>query len=152
MCNLATFLLFNCISNFNCYFIHVYIVTVFTLISGICSSVICLCNCAVSFVLLYYYIVTLVRLSLVTIKGYLLACLMATTKPVVKKKLYIPWIVCFLHSNLCFQQRPPPLMSHMLSFPWKLAPANSSLLLCVCAAYVQSVCDSWVSCFFSTSE
>jgi len=29
------------------------------------------------FVLLYCYIVTLVRLSLVTIKGYLLACLLA---------------------------------------------------------------------------
>ena len=68
-----TFLLFNCISKFNCYFIHVYIVTVFTLICGICSSVVSLCNCAVSFVLLYCYIVTLVRLSLVTMKGYLLA-------------------------------------------------------------------------------
>ena len=42
------------------------------LICGICSSVICLCNGAI-FVLLYCYIVTLVRLSLVTIKGYLLA-------------------------------------------------------------------------------
>ena len=78
MCNLATFLLFNCISNFNCYFVHVYIVTVFfTLICGNCSSAICLCNCAISSVLLYCCIVTLcmVRLSLVTIKGYLLACL-----------------------------------------------------------------------------
>jgi len=63
----------------------IYIVTVFTLICGICSSVISLCNGAISFVLLYCYIVTLVRLSLVTIKGYLLACLVATTKPVVKK-------------------------------------------------------------------
>ena len=31
-----------------------------------------MCNGAISFVLLYCYIVTLVRLSLVTIKGYLL--------------------------------------------------------------------------------
>jgi len=48
-----------------------------TLICGICSSVICLCNGAISFVLLYCYIVTLVRLSLVTVKGYLLACLLS---------------------------------------------------------------------------
>ena len=38
-----------------------------------CLLVISLCKCAVSFVLLYCYIVTLVRLSLVTIKGYFLA-------------------------------------------------------------------------------
>ena len=80
MCvTLLRFLLFNCISNFNCYFIHMYIVRpycFFTLICGICSSVISLCNCAISFVLLYCYIVTLYSaLSLVTIKGYLLACL-----------------------------------------------------------------------------
>ena len=66
---------------FNCYFIHVYIVTVFfTLICVICSSVISLCNGAISFVLFYCYIVTLVRLSLVTIKGYLLACTSIASK------------------------------------------------------------------------
>ena len=82
MCDLATFYCSTVYLIFNCYFIHVYIVTV-TLICGICSSVISLCNCAISFVLLYCYIVTLVRLSLVTIKGYLLA-------------YYIPLIQCGL--------------------------------------------------------
>jgi len=61
---------------FICYFIRVYIVTVFFSDLWCSSSVICLCNRAVSFCapLLLNCIVTLVRLSLVTIKGYLLAC------------------------------------------------------------------------------
>jgi len=48
------------------------------MICGICSSVICLCNGAISFVLLYC--LTLMRLSSVTIKGYLLACLIKAFK------------------------------------------------------------------------
>ena len=69
-----------------------YIVTVFTLICGICSSVISLCNCAVSFVLLYCYIVTLVRLSLVTIKGYLL-CLLDVERIIYVYYILVQYIV-----------------------------------------------------------
>ena len=81
MCNLllrfycSTLYLF-----FNCYFIRVYIVAVFSLICGICSSVICLSNDAIylcSFIAPIYGNTSVIVTAnlLVTIKGYLLACL-----------------------------------------------------------------------------
>ena len=108
MCNLATFLLSQCrihailharetmraivfvrsflcgsrtaqVSNFYCYFSHIYVFTAISMIcdicSGVISSLICICNVAISTVLLYC-IVTLVRLSLVTNKGYILTYLL----------------------------------------------------------------------------
>ena len=60
---------------------HVYVFIFIFMICGICSSVIsffliCMCNVAISTVLMYCF-VTLVRLSLVTNKGYLLTYLSA---------------------------------------------------------------------------
>ena len=111
MCNLATFLLSQCrihailharetmraivfvrsflcgsrtaqVSNFYCYFSHIYVFTAISMIcdicSGVISSLICMCNVAISTVLLYC-IVTLVRLSLVTNKGYLLTYLLRSS-------------------------------------------------------------------------
>jgi len=64
-----------------CYFTHMYVFTVISMICNICSSVIsfsfliCMCNVAISTVLMYCF-VTLVRLSLVTNKSYLLTYLL----------------------------------------------------------------------------
>jgi len=52
------------------FYSRVYSYCFFTLICGICSSVISLCNCAVSFVLLYCYIVTLCNTSAIVIGDY----------------------------------------------------------------------------------
>jgi len=61
----------------------VYVFTVISMICDICSGVIsffliCMCNVAISTVLMYCF-VTLVRLSLVTNKSYLLTYLHVTS-------------------------------------------------------------------------
>ena len=85
VCNLAIRSYCSTVSNFYCYFIHVYVFTVISMICGICSGVISFIMCTCNFncaVVLLNYIVTLVRLSLVTNNlGYLLTYLLTCDDP-----------------------------------------------------------------------